>query len=482
MSQHLRFPPVFAIILFGFGLIFSGLVYSEDSIPYSTRTHGYNVWPSTVRGDIRTVGMAGATTGHADTFVASLDNPAGLAMTLLGANSSYVSDFVSDAYVQNASAPLNSYHVGLAWNHHPWGFSVGYSTPYYEGQTYLLPSTPSDPTELSISLAQFHFSMARLLFHQRLSVGAGLSLGNVSEQIRFSQNTGFNHTVSGFGVRGNIGVLAHLHKRLLLGLSFHSPVRYEISPVFNTSPGLPGFFQPAELPPQLRLGLGWLPNRFFKADFTLLAVGISRGAALLRNDAISVGQTITLQPHLGISYVFSDYKELRGTLFLGSYYESSRIQGFDNRLHWTAGVEVNPWIFFIGTAVDRSLGYQNYLLFLGVDIMKTLKKFDIIPQEDRPPSHGFFPNPSTYSEDGLPRALVTNWVKPSIEIDPIQVGLSAPGKIEAKMREVGQQVREAFETSKEEEPKPKHVPKHHSGTHHKKALKKPSKKRPASRH
>ena len=63
-----------------------------DPLPYTVRTQPYNAWPTTVRGDIRTVGMAGASVGLGDTFIASTANPAGPAMTLQGADLSYTSN------------------------------------------------------------------------------------------------------------------------------------------------------------------------------------------------------------------------------------------------------------------------------------------------------------------------------------------------------------------------------------------------------
>src|SRR5690242_18290289 len=53
-----------------------------DPLRYDQRQHRYNGLSATVTGDIRTVGMAGATVGLADTFLTASNNPAGCSMTL----------------------------------------------------------------------------------------------------------------------------------------------------------------------------------------------------------------------------------------------------------------------------------------------------------------------------------------------------------------------------------------------------------------
>src|SRR3954468_20102537 len=101
-----------------------------EALPYTTRTQPFTGWSGTARGDIRTVGMAGATVGLADTFLATGDNPAGLAMTLNGGDLSFSSNNVYDAHIQNFDDAVSSNAYGVALPVYPWGFGLGYFGPY----------------------------------------------------------------------------------------------------------------------------------------------------------------------------------------------------------------------------------------------------------------------------------------------------------------------------------------------------------------
>src|SRR3954465_6490571 len=96
-----------------------------DLLPYSTRTHTYSAWSTAARGDLRTVGMSGATVGLADTFIAALDNPAGLAMTLNGIDANFTTNFVYDGNIQSFDKSKGFYDFGIASDSYPWGFSIG---------------------------------------------------------------------------------------------------------------------------------------------------------------------------------------------------------------------------------------------------------------------------------------------------------------------------------------------------------------------
>ena len=98
---------------------------ANHELPYSTRTRAYSGISTTVRGDIRTVGMAGATVGLADTYLAAVDNPAGLAMTMNTGDLNFTRNWIYDSNVQDGLTPITSNSMGAALNMHPWGFSIG---------------------------------------------------------------------------------------------------------------------------------------------------------------------------------------------------------------------------------------------------------------------------------------------------------------------------------------------------------------------
>ena len=73
---------------------------AQSTLPYSTRTLSFSGLGTTVHGDLRTVGMGGASAGLADTFAAALDNPAGLAMTVGIGDIHFATDSIADGNIQ----------------------------------------------------------------------------------------------------------------------------------------------------------------------------------------------------------------------------------------------------------------------------------------------------------------------------------------------------------------------------------------------
>ena len=87
-------------IVFYLLLLAPDLAQAEPVLPYSLRTHEYSAWDTTVRGDLGTVGMAGATVGLGDTRIGSVDNPAGLGMTLDSTGIEITGSSIQDGYIQ----------------------------------------------------------------------------------------------------------------------------------------------------------------------------------------------------------------------------------------------------------------------------------------------------------------------------------------------------------------------------------------------
>ena len=199
---------------------------------------------------------------------------------------------------------------------------------------------------------------------------------------------------------------------------------------------MPGFAQAIKTPMLLTVGSGWIPNRFFRVGFALLAVGKTKNTALLRDETISVGNTFTLQPRVGSSYIIGEYKNLKIETFLGTYYETSRIRGFPHRLHGTYGLQVNPWFVNTGFGVDVAKNFNNVFVSIGIDIVRTLRTLDIIPKDTITPLRGFFPKPLEMKADGLSAALrvgeETTSAPPTVG-DVSQIISDIPERIEKKI-------------------------------------------------
>jgi len=429
-----RKSPIYALI--GALLLEGALVHRAyaDNLPYSVRTHAYSGWNATVNGDVRTIGMAGATVGLADTFLAAADNPSGLGMMLQGADENYVTNQVSDGHVQNPNSPMETKSLGVAVSLHPWAFSLGLVTDSREGQSYYIPNTPG-LNSVTVTSREVRFGAARLLMDDKLSIGVSLNIGQGEEEIEpQSQTPGPTSVQHAYRVGATLGGMLQLHNHFLLGMSYTLPMTYN----FNngtTAPQLPGFYQPVVDPERFALGLGWVPNRNARMDFSVFAVGRSPNAALIRDDTTQIGTHVTFQPHAGVAYTFADFKNVKGTVFTGSYFEWSRLDGESNRVHATGGLEIKPYIFTVGIGTDVSSQYSNFILSVGVDLFQVLQRVKIVPIPYSPPHQGLWPSPIHLVDAGLPRPLVKDWRPQGPDMNPIHVIQKIPERTEKAVQE-----------------------------------------------
>lgn len=404
---------------------------SADTLPYLTRTRPYSGISTTIQGDIRTVGMAGASYGLADTFISSLQNPAGLAMLVNGGDANIAANFSNDAAFQSLSNSLEGRSGGLALADYPWGYSVGYVSRVRETGTYELQNTNKDTVDLAMSTRLFHLSLARILLENRLSVGAGLILGQGETSIK-STSLGLTDTDQSYSYSLQIGLSYRLPKRFIVGLSGQLPSTFGGYSSPHSKTPIINFFREVQLPWTLGLGFGWIPNRFLRADLSLVAYGITPNAALLKDDRTGVGQSLTLQPRLGIAYNLLDFKEFKSTLFYGIYVEYPRIENSPTRLHYTAGIEIKPWVFNIGWGMDYSQGYWNTMAAIGADFIRVFEKLELIPRLPHPMPAGAFPKPDQYLDDGLPETLTRSGKPRGKGIDPLDVGAQLPERFKRR--------------------------------------------------
>jgi hypothetical protein len=134
--------------------------------------------------------------------------------------------------------------------------------------------------------------------------------------------------------------------------------------------------------------------------------------------------------------VVAEYSNLKVEAATGSYYEFSRIADQSNRLHMTAGLDVNPYFVNIGGGFDIATGYGDYVVSIGIDIVRAARAFDIIPKDNVPPYKGVFPRVTHLSPDGLPGGLTADEVKTfpdSTVTDVSKIVIEAPGNILKKI-------------------------------------------------
>ncbi|NDD91600.1 hypothetical protein EBZ37_05900 [bacterium] len=421
------------------GILIALPAISDDIVvsplPYSTRTKPFSAYCGGVRGDPRTVGMAGATVGLADTYTASIDNPAGLAMTLALGDTHASTNRIYDGHLQNPDAAISASGLGAAVTIGKLGISLGMNNVWDEGQYYQIPGVTS-PQWVEAYVREFRFGAAYRLAPS-LSLGTHLRFAHLVQGVGPENGIAANPTASDSALGVGVGLLYRLPKRrLLFGASWSSGITLDAAgsvPYSFTT--LPGFAQPVLIPSKIAIGVGYVPNRLLRADFSLMRVSATPGAALLSDQTKGVGSVPTVEPHLGVAYTFADFAPIRGLVFAGSYLQPSRIEDRSSRLHVTLGAEAK-WSFMnFGIGVDTASSYSNYLASIGVDPFKVMELLDIIPRAQPQPPRGFLPDPWYQSDEGLTAGLQNQHQRDrGPGIDPLDVGKKIPGKIEERVR------------------------------------------------
>lgn len=386
-----------------------------SGLGYPTRTRPYSGWTAIVKGDNNTVGMAGATVALPNSISAMESNPAGFAMNLGGLAAQINSFSLKDPDTNQGSNGTTEYQWGLGTSVPPWGYGI----------TYYAPAT-EHIARSEVSVREFRASAARLL-GERTSVGASIEM---IKGIRKFDGTDQSSAHLGF----QIGVLHKLDNHWVLGASYSPPA--DIGPDSNGS-GVQtfGFNQTIKIPALISFGIGFMPNRFFKAGASIVMVGSTSDTALLIDQTKPYGQSLTVQPRLGASYILVEYDSVKVELAMGTYYEISRIDGQANRIHGTFGLDVNPYFVNTGIGTDMARGYSNWTVSVGFDIVRTVRFFGIIPKDTVPPYKGSFPPIFDVSADGLADGFTQGEEKsispPSAE-DVRNIVEGIPKRIEAK--------------------------------------------------
>ncbi len=414
-------------------LTFASAALGADTLPYSQRTRSYGTNDATSRGDIRTVGMASAVIGLADTAIASLDNPSGQAMTLNMGDLNFASNSIQDRNIQNYDSPVSTNHFGLAVAPYPWAFGLALVSPYREGQDYQLSSAGNPLASLSVSAREVQFTVSRVQLKNRLSAGMTLRFGSAFEELTIN---GATQSAWAPALGATWGVMGQLNDRVLLGMSLASGMYYNFDSAKQPD-ALPGFFRNLQSPYRLSFGAGWIPNRYLRLGSSINFIGPTVGAALLKDENVAVGQAITPQPRLGFNYVFADFKNFEGQIFGGTYLEISRVQDAASRLHFTTGVELKPWLLVIGAGVDLSSNYGNFIVGAGINILRTMEALELIPRFYNPIRRGMIRSPFYNSDEGLARPLAAKWDPQGPALDPVKVMLDLPKKIENKIEQIG---------------------------------------------
>ena len=330
----------------------------------------YSIFTSGVLGGTKNLGMSGAMTGLADNYSGALDNPAGPAMTLERSEFAGVVGQLSSSLLND---PQSKYVYG----------ELGASTPLTWGGGVTLNDVFSfsakDPSGEVISVRSYALTLSQRFLDNRLSIGVAPLLGIVSTQSQHMKSLNWR-----------LGVLYRFPHQIFLGASYRFPQSYQPDSknrIFTT----PGVFS---------LGASWMVNRFFRAAFSLKAIGNEDQTFMIHLPQEQVGRSLSLQYHLGIDYQFISFKGLDAYLYAGTYSENTR-SSLGSRQHYTWGVEVLPLFFQLSAAQDVGPQYQNTILKISFNLGFILENLPIYPPSVKGPSGGVLPNPIKRSEDWL---------------------------------------------------------------------------------
>ena len=413
-------------------------VAASIPFPYTNRTKEYSAWTATSRGDLTTVGMSGATVALPFDISAAEPNPAGFAMQSYNISAEINAFQISDPRIQRSGDEVTSAVGGLALKTSKWGLGMGFYTPMTETGTYLSPTTGT-LLATNIAVLEYRFVVAHTFFNEKLSLGASLDL------VHAMRDLGSN-SYGGNAMGYHIGALAHLSKKIYIGAGYAPEV--VVGP--GTGPlqaDLPGFNQNVHMPMNMSLGVGYVPSRYFRVGLELQYTDATLNTALLADQTIITGVLPTLTPRLGVNYLAAEFKNLTITGQAGFYYETSRITGLPNQFHNTLSLQVNPYFINSGIGYDIASTYQNLMFFVGLDIVRVFRTFDLIPPDPHTTYDGFLPRVNAKEEE-------EQFKQPSLqEVEKIITDI--PDKIVNKVTPVFEQIEDRMSPKKLGKPKKK---------------------------
>lgn len=375
-------------------LFFTAQAEASPRFPYAARTRDYSGWTPATQADTNTTGMAGATVALPSSISAAESNPAGFAMQTGSVSAQINRISITDRRIQPDGQSIDSSQWGLGVSPPPWGFAFTYYSPITENTTYVSPVT-GHSLLTEVSLKEFRATVSRVFFDGKLALG--ISPGIVKAVRELGE---YEYNSTAFSYR--LGALFQLPNHFVLGAGYAPPLKIGPRSGGRDQNELPGFNRAVLRPSMTEFGAGWVPNRFFKVGAQLSYVGSTENTGLLADETVGTGSSATWTPRVGASYVLAEFRNFKAEWAVGSYYETSRLQWASNRLHGTTALEANPYFINLGVGFDLSNGYRNVMIGIGLDLVRTLRTFEIIPKDPTPPYQGFLPRMDLVSADGLP--------------------------------------------------------------------------------
>ncbi len=334
----------------------------------------YSLYSGTIRGDVRIVGMGGATTALPDDYFGAVNNPAGPALTLKGIDLQLTGSGIEDHLQTNPGTSVTAVTTGVAMLFSDFGASIGTAVPF----------EAISPSLEDIYLREYRPTISAAFFDHRLAIGFGLAFEVLNET---------ESSLS--GLRTSFGALYRFPKRILVGLSY--------SPSLLMGPDAQGRY--FSLPHDASIGVAWIPNRSFRGGVALHWLAAEQDTVRFHDPSEIVGATPAMQVHAGFSYELLSFRKTEALVYSGTYLESTRsVEG--SRLHYTAGFELTPWLLDASVGLDVASGYRNIMGSIGLNVAAILRGVHVMPASVPPPPAGALPRPFEVSDDWLPEQLM----------------------------------------------------------------------------
>ncbi len=363
----------------------------------------YNVFPTAVTGSARTVALGGAIVSDPDGYEAVFVNPAGLSGVGgsgidFGSDGNNVDNVVvdlNDPKSRSLNVPIKYAYSGLRFvTKSGWGLGFAAQTPFvlddvFNGTTRVVRRqgtvfvATGDINEVSTSADTYSLAAGKSFLGEKLAVGAALNYTRARSRYNFTPvvtaGAPFNRTVTNDGWSGDLGMIAVPARWLRLGAVYKMGYRVRFSPALNE--GLPVAFTPfrdVQTPDRLAFGLRLAPREELRLFALARTVFAMRDTAVSGSDVfpgaagatLQSGRKTTLTGAWGLEYIPYDKNDLVVKFWAGGYMEDTNIQGGYTRYHHTAGFSLTPWFLSLNMAIDRAEFYDNFVVGLGVDLLK----------------------------------------------------------------------------------------------------------------
>lgn len=383
-------------------ILLSGLLFGVATLARG-QSSTYNVFPTAVTGSARTVALGGAIVSDPDGYEAVFVNPAGLSSLGgsgidFGSDGNNVDNFVvdlNDPKARSLNIPIKYSYSGLRFvTESGWGVGFAVQTPFvlddvFNGTTRTVRRKGSvfvatgDVNEVVTSADTYSLAAGKSFLGDKLAVGFALNYTRVLSRYDFtpvvSAAAPFSRSVTNDGFSGDLGLIAVPAKWLRLGAVFKKGYRVGFDSGLNA--GLPvafTAFRDVQTPDRLSIGLRLAPQEQLHLYAQARTVFAMRDTVVSGSDVfpgtagatIESGRKNILTGAWGLEYIPYDKNDLVAKFWAGGYMEDTNIQGGYSRYHHTAGFSLAPWFLSLNMAIDRAELYNNFVVGLGVDLLK----------------------------------------------------------------------------------------------------------------